>query len=575
MTVNEELKRLQREFADGKISRRALWKGAAALGLSVPWIAALERGATAGPAPTWRTWTNATQEDRANTFIVAVAENIDTWDPGFTVGSKSSQTVLQNVFDQLTQYEIVEATAPDGTPYRTVNTESIIPMLAETYTLDGADMVFTMREGATFHNGNPIDANTMVIGYQRIMDSGAIASALLGMGGAITSGDAFSAPDDMTFVISMSVPNVLIPQNNVMHNTDVLDPAEIEEHATDDDPWALDYFRSNLGTGNGPYALESYVPDDNITLVAAENYYGEAPGFQRVIMKIVADATQRVQLLRSGEVDSATKIPFTEYEALSTEPSIKTLSLPSTLIVFVEMNNQIAPFDQKEVRQAVAYATPYQDIIDNVYLGQAGEAKSLIPAGMPTSDFSTNPYTYDLDKARELLAAAGYPDGEGLPDITLTVAADDQQKERIAIILQDSLRQIGMEVTIQKLAYAQYNELQQGKQLQMWTDEWISWVNDPYYQMSWLALTDSPSNYPQFSNPRVDEIINEFTLSDDTEGRLAGSLEAQAIITEECPYIYVCQPNWVIYHAADVDGYVYYNDELPRYYQLFRTEGGE
>jgi peptide/nickel transport system substrate-binding protein len=572
MSVNEELKTLQRNFADGRISRRALWKGSAALGLSATWIAAVERGALAGPAPTWRTWREASQEDRATTLILAVAENVDTWDPGFTVGSKSSQTVLQNTFDQLTQYEVVDATAPDGTEFKTVNTENIIPMLCESFGYEGADIVFKMREGVTYHNGNPIDANTMVTGYRRIMESGAISSALLGMGGAITSGDAFSAPDDMTFVMSMSRPNVLIPQNNVMHNTDCLDPAEIEEHATDSDPWALEYFRSNLGTGNGPYALESYVPDDSIVLVAAENYYGDEPAFKRVILKIVADATQRVQLLRAGEVDGATKIPFTEYESLAEDPNVSALSIPSNLVVFVEMNNTIPPFDQKEARQAVAFATPYQDIIDSVYLGQAAEAKSLVPSGMPTSDFSTNQYSYDLERAAELLAEAGYPNGEGLPEIRLTVAADDQQKERIAIILQDSLRQIGMNVTIEKLAYAQFNELQQGSRLQLWTDEWLSWVNDPYYHMSWLALSTSPANYPKFSNARVDEIINEYTLSDDAEARAEASREAQAIIIDESPYVFVCQPNWVIYHTSDIGGYVYYNDELPRYYQLYRNE---
>jgi peptide/nickel transport system substrate-binding protein len=250
---------------------------------------------------------------------------------------------------------------------------------------------------------------------------------------------------------------------------------------------------------------------------------------------------------------------------------VKTLSIPSNLIVMIEMNNTIAPFDVKEVRQAVAYATPYSDIIEQVYLGQAGEAKSLVPTGMPTHDASTNQYSYDLEKAKELLATAGFPDGEGLPDITFTISADDQQKERIAIIMQDSLKQIGMNLEIQKLAYAQFNELEQGSKLQIWMDEWISWVNDPYYHMFWLAGSESPSNYPKFSNARVDEILAEFTLSDDAAGREAASKEAQAIIIEESPYVFVAQPNWIIYFGNDIDGYVYYNDELPRYGLMTRT----
>jgi peptide/nickel transport system substrate-binding protein len=569
-SVNEQLKQLANDFADKRISRRQLWQGAAALGLSGIWIAALENGALAGPAPLRSQITSADQ-DKSNTLIIAVAENVDTFDPGFTVGSKTAQTTLQNVFDQLTQYEVVDKTTPDGQPYRTVNTLNIVGMIAESWTYEGSNIVFKIRDGVTYANGNPIDANTTVTGYQRIFDSQAISAFLLGMGGAIVDSTAFEAPDPKTFVMKMSKPNTLIGQNNVMHNTDCIDPKEIEAHATADDPWGLAYFKDNLATGNGPYKLQSYTPDDSLTLVASENYYGEQPAFTTVILKIIPDATQRVQLLQQGEVDTATKIPIKEYDSLKADANIKILSIPSTLVVMLEMNNTLAPFDKKEVRQAVAYATPYQDIIDKVYLGQAAPAKSLIPTLMPTSDFSTNQYGLNYDKAKELLAAAGFPDGNGLPEIKLTVAADDVQKERIAILMQDSLKQIGMNVTIEKLAYAQFNELEQGSKLQMWTDEWISWVNDPFYHLSWLAESHSPSNYPKYNNPRVDELVAQFTLSDDAAGREAASKEIQALVIDESPYVFLCEPNWIFYSRQDLDGYVYYNDELPRYYHFRRT----
>jgi len=521
-------------------------------------------GAAAQPA-------SKLHQDRATTLIIAVAENVDTFDPGFTVGSKTSQTALQNVFDQLTQYEIVDKTTADGQAYRGVNTQSIVGMLAESWSMDGADMIFKIRPGVTYHNGDPFDANAAVTGYSRIFETGSISTFLLGMGGAIKDASAFSAPDPMTFVMAMSKPNTLTAQNNVMHNTDCIDPKEIESVATTDDPWGLDHFKNNLATGNGPYKLESYTPDDSVVLAAAENYYGEQPFFTTVIMKIIPDATQRVQLLQQGEVDTATKIAIKDYDALKADSNIKILSVPSTLVVMLEMNNTIAPFDNKLIRQAVSYATPYQDIIDQIYLGQAGPAKSLVPAGMPTSDFSTNKYALDYDKAKSLLAEAGFPNGEGLPEIKLTFAADDVQKERIAILMQDSLKQIGVNITLEKLAYAQYNELQQGSKLQMWTDEWISWVNDPFYHLSWLAWSQSPSNYPKYSNARVDELVNQFTLSDDAAGREAASKEIQALVIDEAPYVFLCEPNWIFYSRQDLDGYVYYNDVLPRYYHFRRT----
>jgi len=569
MTVNDQLRSLADSYAKNTISRRSLWKGAAALGLSAPWITALERGALAGPAKTW-SQRSRNQDDRATTFIIAVEGDVDTFDPGNTVGSKTAQTVLQNIFDQLTQYQIVDKTAEDGTAYKTVDTTQIVPMLAESWTWDGNNMVFTMREGATYANGNPIDANTMVAGYTRIVE-GTISSWLIGMGGTIPDASAFQAPDPKTFVMALTQQNVLTPQNNVMHNNSCLDPAEVDAHKTAEDPWAKEYFKQNLATGNGPYKLESYLPGDSITLVVNDVYYGEKPAFSKVILKIIPDPIQRVQLLQNGDVDFSTLIPFNQLETLKGDANLKALLIPSNLINFLEMNGKIAPFDNKLVRQAFAYATPYQLIIEQVYLGNAQTAGGLVPSGMPTSDFSSYQYKTDIEKAKALLSEAGFANGQGLPEIKLSYRLGNDQWEKIAILMQAALKQINVNVTIEPLAYAASNEAEQGKKLQFWVSEWLSWVNDPYYHLTWLAQSESGSNYPGLTNARVDEIIAQYTLAPAGEERDAASKEAQALINDECNYIYLCQPHWTVFVRNDIDGYVYYNDELPRYYHFTRT----
>lgn len=570
MSVNEQLKQLANDFASKKISRRSLWKGAAALGLSTPWIAAFEKGATAGPAPLWSQRKGRSQADTATTFIIAVEGDVDTFDPGNTVGSKTAQSVLQNIFDQLTQYPIVEKQAPDGSTYRTVDPTQINPMLCEEWHWDGNNMVFTMRDGVTYANGDPIDANTMVAGYTRIQE-GTISNWLIGMGGVIKDSSAFQAPDPKTFVISLTQQNPLTPKNNVMHNNSCMDPKEVDAHKANDDPWAKKYFTKNLATGNGPYKLDSYKPGDSITLVTNDTYYGEKPKFSTVILKIIPEPIQRVQLLQKGDVDFATLLPVKELENLKKDPNLKVLLIPTDLINFIEMNGKIAPFDNKLVRQAVAYATPYQVIIDEVYKGNAQPAGSIVPNGMPTSDFSAFPYATNLDKAKELLAQAGYPEGKGLPEIKLTYRVGNDQWERIAILMQAALKPIGIDVKLEPLAYAAATDAEHAKTLQFWVTEWISWVKDPYYHLSWLGQSNSVANYPYLSNARVDEIIAQYTLAPEGPEREAASKEAQALITEECNYIFLCQPHWTLITRADIDGYVYYNDELPRYYHFFRT----
>ena len=570
MSKHDELRRLSEDFGSGRISRRAFLTGATALGLSGAWIAALERGALAGPAPLRSTLRAGEQVD-ATTLIVAVEGDIDTFDPAFTVGSKTAQTVIQNTFDQLTQYRIVESTTPSGDPYQTVDTEQIDPMLAESATVEGDTMVFTLPEGLAFSNGDPIDAEVMLTGYQRIFETGGVSSFLMSMGGGVTDASAFAAPDSRTFTITMSRPNTLIPKNNVMHNTSALNPEEVSANTTETDPWATEYFKGNLGIGHGPYQLESYRPGDAITLVANPAYHGAQPAFSTVILKIVPDPIQRVQLLQKGDVDFATLVPIQEYESLTEDSGLKILSIPSNLLTMLEMNSTIPPFDNPAVRQAVAFATPYQEIVDQVYSAQAAPAGSIIPSGMPTSDFTTTPYATDPERARTLLEEAGFPDGDGLPEIKLTVRIGDASWERIAILVQDALREIGMAVTIEKLTYGAFNEAQQAGRLQFWVDEFLSWVNDPFYQMSWTAVSTSPVNYPQFLSERVDELVAEFALAEPGPERDAASVEAQQIINESANYVYLCQPNWTVYTRADIAGYVYYNDELPRF-SLFTRE---
>lgn len=569
MTVNNDLRKLADDFAAKKISRRSLWKGAAALGLSGGWIAALEKGALAGPASTWSARPSSAQ-DRATTFIVAVEGDIDTWDPGFTVGSKTSQSVLQSTFDQLTQYEVIDATADDGTAYKTVNTGNIVGMLAESTSWDGNNLVFTLRDGLTYANGDPIDANTMVTSYQRVFE-GTVSAFLIGMGGQITDSSQFQAPDAKTFVMALESQNAITPMNNVMHNTSAIDPVEMAAHATDSDPFALDYFRKNLATGNGPLKLDSYLPGDTITLVANEAYWGEQPAFTTVILKIVPDPTQRAQLLMNGDVDFATLIPANNLEEMRSNADIKVLSIPRNNVVMLEMNGTQAPFDNKLVRQAFAYAAPYDLVVQQVYKGEAQVAKSLVPTGMPTYDGTLSPYVTDYDKAKALLEEAGFPEGDGLPSITLSYRTGDAAVEQIAILTQASLKQIGVDISIAPMAYAAYNEAEQGKQLQFWIDEWISWVNDPYYHMTWLAQSASTNNYPSLTNARVDEIIATYTMAEPGAERDAASVEAQGLILDECNYIFLAQPNWTVVTRADIDGYIYYNDELPRFYAFNRA----
>ncbi len=501
-------------------------------------------------------------------LIVAVDGDVDTFDPCCTVGTKTSQTTIQNTFDQLTQYAQVEKSLPDGTKYMTVDTGKIEGMLAESWSQEGNVVTFKLRKGLKFQNGDPITAQTIVDGYKRIFEVGGLSSFLLIMG-SVTKPEQFKAVDDLTIQMTMDTPNNLVNLNNVMHNTSTVDPKEIAAHKTDADPWAGDYFKKSLATGNGPFMLEEYVPGDRIVLKAWDDYYGGRAKLDKVIVKIVPDPAQRVLLLKRGEVDMIMIPPVKDLDDLKKDPNIKVVSVPSTQNRMVEMNNAIPPFDNKLVRKAVAYAIPYDTLLKEVWRGYASQLKSPIANGTPTSDFSSWAYDTNPDKAKELLAEAGFPEGKGLPPIKLSIRIGTEEDERAAVFIQDALSKIGMNVEIEKLAFATFQEKEAKRELQMFIDEWISWVNDPYYHLSWIYSSTSPLVYTNYKNERVDELIAKYTLwAGDPKERDEASKEIQKLIIDDTPIVYLLAPNFNVAMRSNVTGYVYYNDELNRYYYM-------
>ena len=500
-------------------------------------------------------------------LIVAVDGDVDTFDPCCTVGTKTSQTAIQNTFDQLTQYAQVEKQLADGAPYMTVDTGNIVGMLAESWKQEGADVIFTLREGLTFADGTPIDAQAIVDGYKRVYEVGGVSTFLLGMAG-VTSPDQITVVDERTIKMTADVANNLINLNNVMHNTSAVSPAEMAANAGDDG-YGKEYFRQKLGVGNGPFIMTEYVPGDRMVFEARDDYYGGRAALDKVIVKIIPDAAQRVLLLKSGEVDMIMIPPIRDLADLEADPNIKVISVPTTQNRMLMMNNTIAPFDNKLVRQAFAYAVPYDTIIDEVWQGRARRLKSPIADGTPTSDYSFWKYETDPEKAAALLAEAGFPGGEGLPPIKLSVRIGTEEDERAAVFIQDALSKIGVTIEIEKTTFAAFNEAQQKHELQMSIDEWISWVNDPFYHLSWLYRSTSPTIYTNYSNPEVDELIAKYTLwAGDPAERDAASVRIQELVVDDVPVIYLAAPNFNLAMRSNVTGYVYYNDELNRYYYL-------
>ena len=446
-----------------------------------------------------------------------------------------------------------------------------VGVLAESWEVDDAagTITFKLREDAMLANGNQITAEDVKYTVERGFLSPTTYMNLLMPLGGINSVDQVEVVDE--FTVRLHPANGVTPllmELLAIVNMSIVDQQTIEEHATDADPYATEWLPLNQASV-GAYVLTEAEPGVQIVLDPYEDYFVEdLPRNSGFVFRVIPTAADRLLLLRSGEIDVLRGVPYTEIDALKETDGIKVLDYPSTDTRAIAFNVNIEPFDDPLVRQAISYAIPYQDIIDTVWAGYAQPLHSIIPQGMPTSDFSMWPYETDVDKARELLAQAGFEDGF---ETTLFTRADNQDDQQIALLVQDALRDIGIDVTIEALTSGAYAARQFGdRDMPMHFFDFISYVNDPFYHFHWLARCGQGTNYGNYCNPDIDALIDAGLAETDPEVRAEISRQIQEMHLNDAPWIYLAQPNSVTAMRENIQGWAESPDRIAQYWLLYR-----
>jgi peptide/nickel transport system substrate-binding protein len=322
-----------------------------------------------------------------------------------------------------------------------------------------------------------------------------------------------------------------------------MDPATTKANATISDTWAFDWYRKNSNP-SGPYKITSWKPGVEYVFEPNANYWRGADFFKnsKVTVKVVPSPEDRELLLKKGDIDLALGLPFKDVTALKADPNVIVKSIKYTRLFYLGMNSKIAPFDNVKVRQAVSYGVPYQTIIDKVLYGNGQRAYSPIPTGMPTSNKSFWKYDTDPKKTASLLTAAGVSNLK----LTLSVRQSIPWDVDAAVWIQSSLSEAGVNVTIAKMTDADFFDKLNNHQLQFFIHDWYSWGNDPAYQLTFLLKCDAFTNYANYCNKRVDELIQQVTWTTDATARQKMMDEAQQIIVDEAPWAYLHQPDWIV-----------------------------
>lgn len=492
----------------------------------------------------------STEATRDNTLVWTVPA----LPPGLDIYYYSTlQTMecIRNIYDSALGYPAMD----DDSGFLVPDFNNPIGMLSESFDLseDGKTLTIKLKEGVMSHEGNELVADDFIWERDR-------QSRLIGVENWQNDGMGITDPetqikkiDKYTFQITIDNPNpIFVPIMTHMANHMIDSAAYAEHEGAADDPDGTKW-SNTAGSGYGPYKVESFTAGDNITLSAHENYWDDTVPlyFKKVIVKEVPKSANRMALVLSGDADAATYLTPKELMEVQGKPGVKVLSWKSNLMTRIEFNCTQEPFNDPLVRKALSYAIPYEEILDAVYLGTANQLKSIIPSPYPSHTDEHWKFSKDYDEAKRLLAEAGYPDGFST---VLEIMADYTQDEQIAIIVKDSLKNIGVDVTIEKLQSADYWSKGPSKTFKgMFIFSDMPGVVDAGFSVKLWLQSGVDSNFSGYKNDEVDMLYDESTKTADPVRRDEIFQRIQEITVWEDPaWILLAEPGYHLVVRDDI-----------------------
>ena len=453
------------------------------------------------------------------TFVAAISAQPDQLDPHQTTAYASFQ-VLENVYDTLVVPD------PDDLTFE--------PSLATDWETseDGLTWTFTLRDDVTFHDGSELDSADVVYTFRRIIDE-ELQNAY-----RFATVEDIRAPDATTveFVLSEPTPNLLD------HVGSYKGVAILPEGAAEELDLATE------ANGTGPFQLEG-MSADSITLTAFDDYWGEGPGVDEVRFRFISEPTTALTALQTGEVHWTDNIPPQRVEELEGSGDVTVETVPSVDYWYMAVNFAKPPFDQAEVREAIALALDREAIADAAQFGLARVNQTAIPEeSFWYHDYA--PYERDVDAARDLLAEAG------VEDLTMGLMVTDEYPETIEVaqVIAANLDEVGITVDIQTEQFSTWLDRQGAGDFDAFLLGWLGNL-DPYGYYHSQHVCEGENNYQGYCDPETDELLERAATEADEDAHKELYDEAAERIVDANSYIYLYNPSVVQAWTDEVSGY--------------------
>ncbi len=446
----------------------------------------------------------------------------------------------------------------------------IEPELAESWNVGDMSATFKLRKDATFHDGSPVTAKDVKWSFDRAVSVGGFPTFQM-KAGSLQKPEQFVAVDDHTFRIDfirkdkLTLPDLAVPVPAIINS------GLATKHATEKDPWALEWLKTNEA-GGGAFHVAKWTPGQELVYQRFDKWKsGPLPKLQRVIWRTVPSAGNRRALMERGDADISFDLPPKDMSELAAAKKLTIVGTPiENAIQYFDMQVKMHPFDNVKVRQAIAYAIPYKKIMDAAMFGR-GVPMFGGPATVTTTDWpQPSPYVTDLDKAKKLLAEAGFANGfETVLSFDLGAAVIN---EPLCELTQESLAQIGVKVSLNKIPGANWRAEFSKKTLPFSANVFGGWLNYPEYFFYWnYHGQNAIFNSMSYQNPAMDKLIDAARFETDPAKYKE---ECEGFITmafDQIPRIPLFQPYLDVAMQKNITGYRYWFHRQLDYRQLAKA----
>ena len=475
--------------------------------------------------------------DTGKPLVVVQGVDAETLDPAMSV-TITNMNYSYNLYDPL------------------VNRNSkleLMPGLAEEWkALDNNTWEFKLRKGVKFHNGEDFKADVVIFSWKRIYAEGSKSPQK----GWFSSIKEIQAVDDYTIRIKTTDPDPIMPARMTM--LFMVPPKYVQE---------VGGTQFNLKpVGTGPFKFSKWTKNDSVVFEANADYWQGPPVVSKVIFKVMPETQARVSALRAGEADIIVNVPPDQIPAVQATTGCTLKSTPSSRVLWVQLvgNRDTSPFKDKKVRQAVSYGVNVPEIIEYIVQGYGNQISTILSPLIFGYDASIPPYEYNPEKAKQLLAEAGYPNGFSVkfdsPNGRYTLDRE------VAQAIAGQLAKIGVKVDLRLQEWATYSTMFSNHKIaDMWMLGWSLPMLDPDAWMWPLFHSGEPLS--NWDNAEFNQVVEAARKEMDPAKRAELYGKAQKILKEEAPMIFLYQLK-DLYGASSRIDWNPRPDESIRFYEV-------